>query len=131
MVGFLLSPTCCPFPRPSSHLLPRRVVSQLVARSLDNIAFPLSKWSILDLRFFHLVFATLLKCFSNGVQPIADCFEILRFHIIFSIESFSEGFGTSNDIASNFDLIVHTVYVCMCVCMYVCMFVCMYVCMYV
>ena len=28
--------------------------------------------------------------------------------MIFSIESFNEGFGTSKDIASNFDLIVYT-----------------------
>ena len=108
MASFLLGPTCCPFPRPDSHLLPRRVVPQLVARSFDKIAFPLSKCSILDMRFFHLVFATLLKCFSNGVHPIAVCFEILKFQMIFSIESFRDGLGISNDIASNFDLIVCT-----------------------
>ena len=79
-----------------------------MARSLDIIAFPLSKWSISDIRFFHLVFATLSKIFSNGVQPIADCFNILKFQTCFSIDSLSDGLGNSKDIASSFDLIVYT-----------------------
>ena len=54
------------------------------------------------------MFATHLKCFSKGVQPIADCFEILKFQMIFSIDSFRDGLGDSKDIASNFDLIVYT-----------------------
>ena len=80
--------------------------SQLVARCLDMITFPLSKWSISGIKLFHLVFAVLLKCFSKGVQPIADCFEILKYQMIFSIDSISNGLGNSNDIASSFNLIV-------------------------
>ena len=39
-------------------------------------------------------------------QPIVDCFMILKFQIIFSIEEFKEGFGKSNDMANKLDFIV-------------------------
>ena len=57
----------------SSSMYPSSVTScssQLLARWLDRIDFPLSKRSSKEIRFFHLVLAVLLKCFSNGVQPI-------------------------------------------------------------
>ena len=80
--------------------------SQLLARQLERIDFPFSKWSLKEIKFFHLVLAVLLKFFSNGVHPIEACFEILKFQIIFSIEEFRAGFGNSKDIASNLDFIV-------------------------
>ena len=47
-----------------------------------------------------------IKMFSNGVEPIETCFEILKFQIIYSIEEFRAGFGNSNDFSSNLDFIV-------------------------
>ena len=68
----------------------------------------ISKRLSLEIKFIYLVFADLLKCFSNWVLSIEGCFVILRFQKTFSIEEYKEGFGNSNDLANCLDFTAYT-----------------------